>query len=241
MGLGEPGTGKMKLVVICIAKDDLTPQWRLPYPFVCYTGDYEYYPHFPRLKTRFRIEYLAKRRNNAVKKAIELHPDMTHYLMLDSYYIDDLDEIQNLIAHYNWRGKPDVILGASTWYVDPSRIRKRFWFWDSWTNPEYNMFNLKDAPTGWVKAKGAGGMVIVPRWVWEKQGYDIPEPFPESGCESNYLSRCHGTETYLDFDVKAWRDPPEELKNKPYINRIRTSLGIGTKLRAMGVPDVLWI
>src|SRR5881409_3679441 len=136
MGPGEPGTGKMKLVVICIAKDDLTPQWRFPYPFVCYTGDYQYYPHFPRLKTRFRIEYLAKRRNNAVKKAIELHPDMTHYLMLDSYYVNDSEAIEKLVRDYVIDGR-DMILGASTWFVDTSRVKRRLVFWDSWTNPEY--------------------------------------------------------------------------------------------------------
>src|SRR5437867_1044250 len=106
---------KMQLVVITIAKDDLSSQWTLPYPFVCYTGDYQYYPHFPRLKTQFRIEYLAKRRNNAVKKAIELYPNMTHYLMLDSYYIQDVEEITKLVQDYK-RGGRDVILGASTWY-----------------------------------------------------------------------------------------------------------------------------
>src|SRR5881296_3132600 len=102
----------MRLVVITIAKDDVTPQWKLPslFPFVCYTGDYQYFPHFPRLKTRFRIEYLAKRRNNAVKKAIALYPDMTHYLMLDSYYIDDLEEIRSLIRHYTSKAGPAVIL-----------------------------------------------------------------------------------------------------------------------------------
>src|SRR5712692_576736 len=60
----------MKLVAVCIAKDDVSNQWQSNIPFVCYTDGFQYFPHFPRLKTRFRIEYLAKRRNNACQKAV---------------------------------------------------------------------------------------------------------------------------------------------------------------------------
>lgn len=238
----------LKIVAVTISKDPL--QWKVPeIPFVNYTEGYKDYPHYPRQKSQYRIEYLAERRNAANREALRQHPDLTHFLSLDSYYLDDVEEIRALVAEYEKAGK-DVILGASTWYKDPSRIRIKYWFWDTWTNPEFLGWEPTYRNTGekfsfnrhgWVKTKGAGGFTIVPRWAWEKQGYAIPYPFPESGCESNYLSRCPGIDTYITFNVKAWRDPPEELKNKPYRNRVRTSLGIGTRLRKIGVPDIYWI
>lgn len=229
---------QMKIVAVTISKDRL--EWKVPeIPFVNYTEGYKDYPHFPRQKAQYRIEYLAARRNSANAEALRQYPDLTHFLSLDSYYLDDVDEIRHLVAEYESANR-DVILGASTWYVDPSRIRKKYWFWDTWTNPEFLGWE-PDGHSGWIPTKGAGGFTIVPRWAWEKQGYGIPYPFPESGCETNYLSRCPGIDTYITFNVKAWRDPPEELKNKPMINRIRTSMALGTRLRKHGVPDIYWI
>jgi len=228
----------MKIVAVTISKDKL--DWKVPeIPFVNYTEGYKNYPQYPRQKARYRIEYLAERRNAANRQAIKEYPDLTHFLALDSYYLGDVAEIRELIEEYQKTGR-DVILGASTWYVDPSKIRKKYWYWDTWTNPEF--LGLEPfGQTGWRKTKGAGGFVIYPRWAWEKQGYGIPDPFPESGCESNYLSRCEGIETFITFNVKAWHDPPEELKNKPYTSRIRTSLALGTRLRKHGIPDFYWI
>jgi len=235
----------LEIVAVTISKDAL--EWKVPeIPFYNHTEGYEDYPHFPRLKTRFRIDYLARRRNAANCRAIQLHPDLTHFLAIDSYYLNDIVEIRQLVKEY--QGHENVILGASTWYIDPSRIIKKHWYWDTWTNPEflgktpeYSPPQVDTVPEGWQEAHGAGGFCIYPRWAWEKQQYGVPEPFPESGCEANYLSRCDGIKTYITFNTQAWRDPPEELKNKPYINRVRTSLGIRTRIKQLGVPDVSWI
>src|SRR5213594_321625 len=111
----------LEIVAVTISKDAL--EWKVPeIPFYNHTEGYEDYPHFPRLKTRFRIDYLARRRNAANQRAIELYPDLTHFFSLDSYYLNDVDEIRNLIAEYRKHDR-DVILGASTWYIDPSRIK----------------------------------------------------------------------------------------------------------------------
>jgi len=236
----------MKLVAVIISKDPV--EWKVPeVPFYNHTEGYEYYPHYPRLKTRYRLDYLARRRNAANAKAVKLFPDLTHFFSLDTYYLDDVAEIRDLVREYVTYGK-DVVLGASSWYIDPSRIRKRRWFWDTWTNPQflgkgpdYVPPTVLGIPQGWEETRGAGGFTIYPRWVWEQQGYGVPEPFPESGCESNYLSRCQGIKTYISFNVKAWRDPPEELRDKPMVNRIRTSIGLRSWLRRHGVPDVYWI
>jgi len=236
----------LKIVAVVISKDPV--EWKVPeLPFYNHTEGYEYYPHYPRLKTRYRVEYLAQRRNAANAKAIQLFPGLTHFFSLDTYYLDDAAEIRSLVDEYKHYGK-DVVLGASSWYVDPSRVRKHRWFWDTWTNPQflgkgpdYVPPVVLGIPMGWEETKGAGGFTIYPRWVWEQQGYGVPEPFPESGCESNHLSRCPGVKTYITFNVKAWRDPPEELRDKPMANRIRTTIGLRSWLRRHRVPDVYWI
>lgn len=215
--------------MVCISKEVVeAPLADLP--FYCHTEGYQYFPHFPRLKTVARIEYLAARRNAAVQALLDKYPETTDVFMLDTYYLDQTGPMRQLIHDYESLPE-NTILGASTWFKNPSRIPAYFEFWDSWTNPEYNRLQFKHAPHGVREATGAGGFAIYPRWVWEKQKYGVPYPFPESGCEVNYLSRCPGTRTLLSFDVRAWRDPPEELRDKPFIDRVRTTLGIGTRLR----------
>lgn len=251
-GTGNPSLGdfeQRKIVAVCISRKQ--EQWKIPeIPFYCHTEGFEDIPHYPRLKTRERIEYLARRRNAANKILLEKYPDTTDILQIDSYYIQDVPEIRRLVWAYknNLQQYGECILGASTWYIDPSRIRKKKWYWDTWTNPEflgktpdYSPPWSRNTPIGWQETKGAGGLAIYPRWAWEKQGYGIPEPFPESGCEANYLSRCPGIRTFITFNVQAWRDPPEELRDKPYVDRIRTTVGLRTWMKAHGVPDLYWI
>src|SRR5437867_11281500 len=103
---------QMKLVAVTISKDPL--EWKVPeIPFYNHTEGYEDYPHFPRLKTRFRIDYLARRCNAANCRAIQLHPVLTHFLAIVSFYLNDIVEIRLLVSEYQLHD--DVIFGASKW------------------------------------------------------------------------------------------------------------------------------
>src|SRR5712692_6725186 len=135
--------------------------------YYCHTEGYEYFSHYPRLKTVERIEYLARRRNQAVEKALSLFPQTTHIFMIDTYYLDQTKQMIALIEEY--KQYKDSILGASTWYIDPSKILKHKWYWDTWTNPEflhkgpdYYPLPVEGIPHGWQATNGAGGFCIFP-------------------------------------------------------------------------------
>jgi FkbM family methyltransferase len=85
-------------------------------------------------------------------------------------------------------------------------------------------------PRGWEKVGGCGGLALYPRWVWERRGYGTPEPFPQAGNEVNFLCRCPGIESYVTFNVKVLREAPEEMLSNSLIKRIRTTLGLRTRL-----------
>ena len=71
---------------------------------------------------------------------------------------------------------------------------------------------------------------MYPRWLWEKRRYGIPEPFPESGNEVNYLCQYPGIRSYVTLNVKAHRETPMELRNRPFANRLRTTVGLRSRL-----------
>lgn len=225
---------KNNVTAVCIS--GVQEAWNVPeIPFYCHAEGYKHYPHFPPERTRDRIRYLSVRRNEAHETALEHYPETEHFLNVDSYYLGYVSEIRSLVNEYSgYEG--ECILGATNWFLDYSKVPLRTRYWDTWATPEmktrsYDYYpRHEDLPLGWEKVRSCGGLALYPRWVWEKQGYGIPEPFPEAGNEVNYLCNCPGITSYLTFNVKVLRKTPRELLDKSLVNRIRTSIGMRTRL-----------
>ncbi len=225
---------KRNITAVCISgkKED----WGIPeIPFYCYTDGFREFPHYPPVKTRERIEYLAARRNAAHRNALDLNPETEHFLSIDSYYLSKLNEVRTLVKDYS-EFDQDCILGATNWFLDYSRIPLKMKYWDTWATPEmldkqYNYFPRHHGlPEGWEMVRGCGGFTLYPRWVWEKHGYGVPEPFPDAGNEVNYLCSRSGISSYVDFSVKALRETPHEIRNRSLFERVRTTIGLRTRL-----------
>jgi hypothetical protein len=221
---------KKNITAVCISGKE--EPWNTPdILFYCHTQGYRKFPHYPPAKTRERIRYLSSRRNAANRVAVELYPETQHFLSIDSYYVHYVTEIRRLVNEYS-AFKPDCILGATNWFWDHSRLPLRLRYWDTWATPEmkntpYEYYPTRDGlPEGWERIAGCGGFTLYPRWVWEKQGYGIPEPFPQAGNEVNYLCQCPGIASYVTFNVKPLRETPR----RSLVNRVRTTLGLRTRL-----------
>ncbi len=200
----------MNLSVICISRDPIaTPLNRIPY--VNYT---EGWRPLPRDRSRGRIAYLAERRNSAVKITLSKYPQTTHFLMIDSYYMNQPDSINALIARYENRS---TIHGGATWIHRKRRLWPENAFWDAWTTPEFReLFWSKDLRTlPPVKVKAVGAVYICPVEIWKRRGYGIPG----YGCEHNFL--CEGSSCFVDFSAEFWRDPFVY----PMHRRLRSSAG----------------
>ncbi len=204
-------------------------------PFYCHTKGFREFPHFPPLKTRERVQYLLDRRNEAHRKLLELNPDTQHILSIDSYYLGQQNEIQKLIEEYVDYDE-DCVLGASNWFLDTSKYPSRVRYWDTWATPEmkktpYNYYPKHDSiPLGWEKVSACGGFALYPRWLWEKRGYGIPEPFPDSGNEVNYLCNYPGLSSYVSFNVKAQRETPTEILHSSFAKKLRMTIGLRSRL-----------
>ena len=166
-------------------------------PFVNYT---EGWRPFPRDRSRTRIEYLAQRRNSAVRMALERYPETSHILMIDSYYLNQPRSIIALMSRYD---DPGVIQGGATWIPRKRRLWPENAFYDAWTTPEFRelMWSKKIRSLPPIKVKAVGAVYICPVNAWKKRGYGIPV----YGCEHNYL--CEGSSCFMDFSAEFWRDP----------------------------------
>ena len=58
----------------------------------------------------------------------------------------------------------------------------------------------------------------------------MPEPFPEAGNEVNYLCQCPQISSYVSLNVRVFRETPKEIRDRSLINRLRTTLKVGTRL-----------
>src|SRR6266571_4360469 len=77
---------KENIVAVCISGKQ--EAWGIPeIPFYCHAEGFKEFPHYPPVKTRERIQYLAMRRNMAHKQALERNPHAEHFLSIDSYYL----------------------------------------------------------------------------------------------------------------------------------------------------------
>lgn len=214
-------------MAVCISQK--SEAWLLSsIPFYCHT---EGWKPFKRERTRERVVYLAERRNSAVGRALKLYPESDHVLMVDSYYLEQVDKLKQLLEEYN---SCEGILGASTWQLDKTRIRPRIKFFDSWTTPEATSFKLSgleaDYPKGyapqniqkknWLKVRAVGACYVYPRYVWEENRYGIPE---SDGCEHNFLCEHSRLPVWLSPNVNLWREPVVYSWPK----RIRCTLNLG--------------
>jgi len=225
---------KENITAVCISEKD--EKWSIPdIPLYCHTEGYQKFAHYPPVKTRERIRYLSTRRNAANRRALDLYPSTEHILTVDTYYLSHVDELKKLVGEYVGFDQ-ECILGATTWFPNRSRVPNRLRYWDTWATPEMTDTSYghrprnAGLPLGWERVCGCGGFTIYPRWVWEKQGYGIPEPFPNAGNEVNFLCRCPGIATYVTFNVRAVREVPEGMRDMSLIRRIRTTLGLGSRM-----------
>src|SRR5690349_17714245 len=111
---------KRNIVAVCISGKQ--EKWSISeIPFYCHTEGFNEFPHYPPVKTRERIEYVATRRNTAHKRALELNPNAEHFLSIDSYYLAEIEEIRCLLKEYS-EYEGECILGATNWFQDYSRV-----------------------------------------------------------------------------------------------------------------------
>src|SRR5207245_7968077 len=154
---------------------------------------------------------------------------------IDSYELTTINEICQLLKEYvDYNG--ECILRATNWFPDYSRVPLKLRYWDTWATPEmkdrkYDYYPRHEGlPEGWESVRGCGGFTLYPRWVWERRGYGVPEPFPDAGNEVNYLCQYPGIPSFVTSNVKAHRDTPVELVNRSLVSRIRTTVGLRSRL-----------
>lgn len=209
-----------KFLAVSIARQVVPePEWAKHIPFHCLVEDG---PDWNHSKSRERVEYLADKQNRAIEDALLLYPETTDILWIDSHYLNqDSHSVYRLLGDYSLDNKKSVF-GAAILSRDYRRIRKRILYYDIWATPEMKTrhFNGWKMPTGLQRVNGVGSVYVYPRWLWEKYRYSTPEPFPDAGCQHNWLCERSGLPIYLDWNATFWRTVRYSMKK-----RVRCSLG----------------
>jgi len=211
----------MQLTACCISTKE--EHWQLEIPFFCLS---EPGPSWGRIKDRNRIDFLADKQNRSLEKALTKFPETTDILWIDSYYLDQANAIQQLVMDYERLSgiRGNLILGGATLCHDRTRIRYKVNYYDTWSTPELEgkhfQSDLSDVHNGPERVSSVGGVYIFPRTVWEKHHYQSPEPFPESGCQHNYLCRESRLPILLDWSALFWRNVSYSV-----LKRLRCSAG----------------
>jgi len=202
-----------RISAVCISRypEDLS----IPgLPYHNYTEGWKPYEHE---KTKERVSYLAERRNRAVAETLALLPETKHVLMVDSYYLQQGEQIRKLITEY-------IEMSLLT-YRTGCILEYRFY--DSWTTPEGVNLRLKEVERdgGLLSVKAVGGCYLFPVSVWQKIRYDVPEDL--HGCEHNWLCEHSGLPVFLSLNERMWREPITYPRGK----RVRMSLHLSRLFR----------
>jgi len=218
---------RVKISAVCISRNLETLSIQ-GLPYHNYTERWRPFRHE---KTRERVAYLAERRNSAVAETLAVFPETKHVLMVDSYYLQQEEQILRLINEYVEMTlatyHAGCILGASSWIYDKTRIWPKYRFYDGWTTPEGLSLRLEEVERdgGMIGVKAVGGCYLYPRWIWEKIRYDVPQDL--HGCEHNWLCERSGLPIFLSLKERMWRSPVVYSRRK----RLRMSLHLGRLLR----------
>ncbi len=224
------------VIAVCISRQ--TEHWRVPeIPFYCYTKDWRPITHHDN-KNMTRLEYITERYNLAVRGGLTLHPEASHILIIDSYYLNFASEIKELLQSYNGRDDASLVMGASIWYWDRSHIRPCIRYYDTASATEMRgrkWYKTADLPNGFIGVSGVGACWILPREIWASSGgFVIPDHDPVAG-SSRSLPNPMDLNVLLNCNVRLWRthtDNPDIPVYSP-LKRIRVSVGeIRRKIRS---------
>ena len=177
--------------------------------------DYPWYVNLDRLNASPYMpdEYvnaLVRKRNTAVERLLAANPDTTHVMCCDSYYVGQIDALEQLIS--DSRQVPNAIIGGATWGIRRMRLKDIFWerlqWYDRWGVPELAgyKFSRHGHRTDLMRTLTVPGIHIFPRWLWdrglryERVGNSTE---PAGLC---LKARVLGVESYVDFKARFYRE-----------------------------------
>src|SRR5437867_1109229 len=192
------------LGIYTVAREPIKPL--LDYPWYVNLDKLNASPYLPDQY----VNALVVKRNNAVQRLLEQYPDLTHIMCCDSYYVNQIHALQNLI--YDSETVPNAILGGATWGIRRMRFKDIFretlqWY-DRWGVPELAgyKYSRHGHRTDLMRTETVPGIHIFPRWLWDKGlRYERlgNSTEPAALCAK---ARVLGVDSYVDFNARFYRE-----------------------------------
>lgn len=193
---------EMALVGVTIAPHDCV--WSLRIPLVSWRTPARDLPRSNQFKDPERVNFLADQRNQATDKAVREHPEATHILNIESYYLQQYQPLAQLIQDYEALNVPEAIMGASTWALIESQEGASIIFYDKWATPEWKTLPSHEKASGIRPISSVGSIFIFPVSVWKAGVRFENSGFP---LRFYYTNFCYNAQRMilLDFDSKFYR------------------------------------
>src|SRR5467141_1320451 len=186
--------------------------------------------HFPRSRSKERIDYLAEKWNQCHEVGLQLFPASTHIINVGSYYISQISSLGRLIKRYE-ELDCNIILSGNVW-ARLDRVLPYKTTYDTWGYPDLAGLNWKlRRPSGLFQLSSVAMPCIYPVEAWLKHRFHNPGN-TDDGIWYNTFCIESGLPVLADLSIDFYRSKHDsDIVGLPLTKRLRIAFGVRKRIR----------
>ncbi len=191
-------------------------------PFYCLVDP----THFPRTRSKERIDFLADRWNQCHDAGLAQFPQATHILNVGAQYIPQTTALKQLIDKYD-ELDCEIILAGNVWGRMQDRLLPYKTTYDTWGYPDLEGFAWRiRQPSGLAQVSSVAMPCIYPVKTWKEHLFHNPTDM-DDGIWYNQFCRESGLPVFADLSIAFRRSKHDSnIRQLSIIKRIRITLGV---------------
>src|SRR5260370_6351487 len=186
--------------------------------------------HFPRSRSRERIDYLAEKWNQCHETGLQHFPASTHVINVGSYYLSQTSSLRHLINRYEELDS-NIILSGNVW-ARLDRVLPYKTTYDTWGYPDLAGLSWRlRRPSGLVQVTSVAMPCIYPVETWLNHRFHNPEN-ADDGIWYNEFCNDSGLPVLADLSVDFYRSKHDsDIVGLPLTRRLRIAFGVRKRLQ----------
>ena len=186
--------------------------------------------HFPRSRSKERIDYLAEKWNQCHEFGLQLFPASTHIINVGSYYLSQISSLRHLINRYE-ELDCNIILSGNVW-ARLDRVLPYKTTYDTWGYPDLAGLNWRlRRPSGLFQVSSVAMPCIYPVEAWIKHRFHNPGNI-DDGIWYNTFCNDSGLPVLADLSIDFYRTKHDsDIVGLPLTKRLRIAFGVRKRIR----------
>lgn len=216
---------KKSYLALCVSTQ--IERWPFPQiPFYCLVES----KHFPRSRSKERIDYLAEKWNQCHEIGLQLFPNATHIINIGSYYLPQIPSLKRLVNRYD-ELNCNIILSGNVW-ARLDRVLPYKTTYDTWAYPDLAGLSWRfRRPNALVQVSSVAMPCIYPVEAWRGHRFHNPANV-DDGIWYNTFCNESGLPVLADLSIDFYRSKHDsDIVRLPFAKRLRIALGIRKRLR----------